>query len=131
MRAVTLLCVFRVKFLRLSSDASQVRKNGGGFIETALPMVATSAILLRGKSIAPPIAGQNMANYSKTAALESSATVCLEDYWIILRAPPIYTGTPYSYIVSLGRSTLSFQITHVLLESNRTLPNKPGSVFNS
>ena len=51
----------------------------------------------------------------------------------ILSAPrlPVYTGTPYSYIVSLGRSTLSFQTTHVLLESNRTLPNKPGRVFNS
>ena len=40
MGAVTLLCVFQVKFLRLSSDASHGR--GGGLGETALP---------RGKSV--------------------------------------------------------------------------------
>ena len=45
--------------------------------------------------------------------------------------PTTQTETPYSYIVSLGRSTLSFQITHVLLESNRALQNKPGSVSSS
>ena len=43
----------------------------------------------------------------------------------------LYSLSPYSSNVSLGRSTLSLQYTHVLLSSTWKLSNNPVSVFNT
>ena len=70
--------------------------------------------------------------YSKIGHFANNADLLFNDEIygsLLVQAEKV--STPYSYIVSLGKSIVSFQLMHVRLSSSRPLSNKPVSVFNS